>query len=137
MSPPISFVPRHSQPFTLEQAMQLEVDMLVAEVGRLENSLTHLRETQAELASFLKEDPEGDADGELAKAMEENDEVIESQSERVTLVKIALLNKVGEGGVRHMGLEVGEEELGGTANTAHQPDRAATGGAEVEEGMHL
>jgi hypothetical protein len=30
MSPPISFIPRHSQPFTLEQAMQLEVDMLVA-----------------------------------------------------------------------------------------------------------
>lgn len=38
--------------------------------------MTHLRETQAELASFLKEDPEGDADGELAKAMEENDEVM-------------------------------------------------------------
>jgi hypothetical protein len=38
--------------------------------------MKHLRETQAELASYLKEDPEGDADGELAKAMEENDQTM-------------------------------------------------------------
>jgi hypothetical protein len=36
-----------------------------------------------------------------------------------------------------MGLEVGKEELGGTANTAHEPDRTATEGEEVDEGMHL
>lgn len=30
MGPAVTFEPRHSQPFTLEQAMQLEVDILAA-----------------------------------------------------------------------------------------------------------
>lgn len=51
-------------------------DKFFTEVSRLENSLARLRETQLELSTHLKEDPEGDEDGELAKAMAENDETM-------------------------------------------------------------
>jgi hypothetical protein len=58
----------------------------------------------------------------------------------VTLVKIALLNKIGEGGLRHMGLEVDKEGLGGGVETKKEPDQGAqagTGESVEEEGMFL
>jgi len=49
---------------------------LIPEINRLENSIKHLQRTQADLVEYLRDDPEGDEDGEIAKAKEENDEVM-------------------------------------------------------------
>lgn len=50
--------------------------LMWTEITRLENSITHLLETQQELTTFLTEDPDGDEDGEITKAKDENDEVM-------------------------------------------------------------
>lgn len=71
-----------------------------------------------------------------------------SQRERITLIKVALLNKVGEGGLRHMGLDdkTGqahpEAPAGGqghTAGTMADTRHAAVppAGEQDDEGMHL
>jgi hypothetical protein len=52
------------------------VRFLLAEVSRLENSLRHLRNTQDELKGFLESDPDGDEGGEVAQAMNENEETM-------------------------------------------------------------
>ena len=48
----------------------------MSEVSRLQNSLSHLRKTQEELIGFIRDNPDGDDDGELGKAVEENDQVM-------------------------------------------------------------
>lgn len=72
-----------------------------------------------------------------------------SQTERVTLIKVALLNKVGEGGVRHLGL-TGGEAVGDVNNVGAQdtstpavrasqasgPGTATTPDA-INDGIHL
>ncbi|KAK1927302.1 hypothetical protein DB88DRAFT_507396 [Papiliotrema laurentii] len=183
----MEFTPRHAQPFTLEQAMMLEIDVLVAgkwlslftliepshsfhrlcpvqrphrqtEIKRLENSIKHLLATQDELAAFLQ-DPSADEDGEIAQAKDENDVVISSQRERIALIKVALVNKLGEGGAKHYGLETSTSPLispGPTANSTgptpaistpsmsqSQTDSAASTQrsppppAESDQGLHL
>ncbi|ORX38319.1 hypothetical protein BD324DRAFT_649694 [Kockovaella imperatae] len=102
----MDFVPIHEHPFTLEEAILMEIDILAAEIARLQNSIKHLQSTQEEIQTFISEDPENDDDGELSKALRENEDVIASQTERITLIKVALLNKVGEGGIKHYGLEL-------------------------------
>ena len=95
-----TFRPVYSHPFTLEEAMLLEINILVAgtfsrsrmistfpilpeikqygiiadgkEVARLQNSILHLQETQVELRSYLEEEPE-DEDGEIGLAISENE----------------------------------------------------------------
>ncbi|WVW85392.1 hypothetical protein I302_107430 [Kwoniella bestiolae CBS 10118] len=107
---PIGFTPRHSQPFSLEEAMGLEVETLVNEIKRLENSIKHLQRTQSDLRSYLdseegKEDEDGD--GEIEKAYRENEDTISSQSERITLIKLALINKLGsDARLEHYGLSI-------------------------------
>ena len=56
-----------------------------------------------------------------------------SQTERITLIKVALLNKVGEGGVRHMGLSLdneghtGARQTGDIAGSGRPPDGQGRG----------
>ncbi|WWD02168.1 hypothetical protein V865_000206 [Kwoniella europaea PYCC6329] len=109
-STPIGFIPKHAQPFSLEEAMGLEVETLVNEIKRLENSIKHLQRTQSDLKSYLdseegKEDEDGD--GEIGKAYKENEDTISSQSERITLIKLALINKLGsDARLEHYGLSI-------------------------------
>jgi hypothetical protein len=42
-------------------------------VARLRNSISHLQSTQSELRSFLEEDEDGDEDGEIGLAIDENE----------------------------------------------------------------
>jgi hypothetical protein len=48
--------------------MELEVHVLVAEISRLENSIKHLEETQAELVSYLAEEGSKSAGGQETTA---------------------------------------------------------------------
>ncbi|WWC90571.1 uncharacterized protein L201_005507 [Kwoniella dendrophila CBS 6074] len=115
-SVPIGFTPKHAQPFSLEEAMGLEVEQLVNEVKRLQNSIQHLQRTQKELKSYLdseegKEDLNQGENGEINKAYKENEETISSQSERITLIKLALLNKLGsDARLEHYGLSLNQDQ---------------------------
>jgi len=59
----------------------------------LQNSLEHLRKTQEGLHEYAASEPPGDADPEIAKALEENKIVIGSQEERISILKMALAEK--------------------------------------------
>lgn len=85
----MDYRPRYAQPFTLEQAVHLDVPIISEEIARLQNSLSLLRSTQEQ----LKEANEADPDPEFVKAIEENDEVIGSQEERVSILRMALAAK--------------------------------------------
>ncbi len=81
----MNYTPRHSQPFTLAEAICFDNPVIMegsasfygsrlldfkhsAEINRLENSLKKLRETQEFLQSYL----EGTPDAEIARDFEEN-----------------------------------------------------------------
>lgn len=86
----MDFIPRHRQPFTLQQAIGLNIAEITegtqtktalympfilaqfAEIDRLQNSLAHLRKTQDELRDALSSDP----DPVFKEAIEENEEVM-------------------------------------------------------------
>ncbi|BEJ10888.1 hypothetical protein CspHIS471_0103100 [Cutaneotrichosporon sp. HIS471] len=121
----MSFQPSHQQPFTPAEAAQLDVGTIVAEISRLRNSLTHLHSTQGELRLALVE--EDDAD--LRSALNENEAVIASQNERVEMLRVALIDKVGVDSLAHYGIEPQPQTNGSVANGAPT--------ASEDEGMHL
>ncbi|KAL1747716.1 hypothetical protein HDZ31DRAFT_31275 [Schizophyllum fasciatum] len=85
----MEYTPRHAQPFTLEQAVHLDVAIINEEIARLQNSLQHLNETQSLLRTHLA----SETDPDLKQALEENEEVIASQTERISILRMALTQK--------------------------------------------
>ncbi|KAI0921045.1 hypothetical protein AcV5_001237 [Taiwanofungus camphoratus] len=85
----MEYRPRYTQPFTLEEATQMEVSVITEEIARLQNSLLHLGKTQDELREASASTP----DAEFTKAMEENETVIGSQEERISILRMALTEK--------------------------------------------
>ncbi|KAH8105888.1 hypothetical protein BXZ70DRAFT_400100 [Cristinia sonorae] len=86
----MEYTPRYPQPFTVAQAAQLDVPVITEEISRIENSLDHLKRTQVDLEEALKEDPD---DTDFRKAHEENEDVIGSQKERISMLQMALAEK--------------------------------------------
>jgi hypothetical protein len=60
---------------SLTPPSRLEADAS-SEVSRLQNSIARLGQTQDELRLIIADDPEADDDGELGKALQENDETM-------------------------------------------------------------
>ncbi|OCH92950.1 hypothetical protein OBBRIDRAFT_772640 [Obba rivulosa] len=85
----MEYTPRYPQPFTLQEAVQLDVSVITEEIARLQNSLEHLKKTQQGLREAL----EASADPEFADAIGENEDVIGSQEERISILKMALAEK--------------------------------------------
>ncbi|KAK4686434.1 hypothetical protein P7C73_g3689, partial [Tremellales sp. Uapishka_1] len=140
----LTFIPKHNQPFTLAEAITLDISVLTAEIHRLENSIRHLEETQLELREFLEEEQDTD----ILLAVEENELVIGSQRERIMLIKIALMNKVGKEGLEHYGLGIEDEGGGekggmGTNEEGNREEGALVSREERQEslgeddGLHL
>jgi len=63
---------------------------VITEVARWEWSLLHLKRTQDELRAFIQSDGDGNVDRDLETALEENNVVIATQEERVSMLKLAL-----------------------------------------------
>ncbi|PPQ77411.1 hypothetical protein CVT25_010993 [Psilocybe cyanescens] len=82
----MDYTPRFYQPFTLREAIALDVSVINEEISRLQNSLQKLDETQI----ILKEEQH---DPDIKKAYEENNQVIGSQKERIAILKMALTEK--------------------------------------------
>ncbi|PCH41084.1 hypothetical protein WOLCODRAFT_40572, partial [Wolfiporia cocos MD-104 SS10] len=85
----MDYRPRYTQPFTLAEAVRLDVETITEEISRLQNSLSHLKRTQEELqeAASATQDPE------FSQAIEENALVIGSQTERISMLRMALTEK--------------------------------------------
>ncbi|KIY67947.1 hypothetical protein CYLTODRAFT_422072 [Cylindrobasidium torrendii FP15055 ss-10] len=83
------FKTQYPQPFSLLEAISLDVAVITEEIARLQDSLRRLRETQDILTEHLRE--ENDVD--ISKAVEENIVTIASQEERVEMLKVALKEK--------------------------------------------
>lgn len=136
-----------SLPRFIEAIRDLELPLLHAEKARLQNSIFHLRRSNAQLESEIEAitREEGGADDEalkvLREAVDENREVIERQEERVRAVESELER-------RGVGKECGEEEQEGAdgqstveVREAPAPTRAAgpvegdqvNGAGEVQE----
>ncbi|KAF9569287.1 hypothetical protein CPC08DRAFT_653168, partial [Agrocybe pediades] len=93
----MDYIPRYRQPFTLVEAVKLDVSTITEEISRLQNSLKHLNETQDIIEASLKEEEDSD----LRKAMDENREVIGSQQERISILRMALTEKGIIGGAHY------------------------------------
>ncbi|GAA5977548.1 hypothetical protein JCM10908_005012 [Rhodotorula pacifica] len=102
----MDYAPRHAQPVTLAQLRQLEPELLTGEIARLENSIQHLEASNVELREWAgigtatttsTQDDEIDEDSkrEFAEAVRENEETIASQQERLTMIRLALEEKIG------------------------------------------
>ncbi|KAG5724962.1 hypothetical protein E4T56_gene12490 [Termitomyces sp. T112] len=89
----MDFIPRYAQPFTLAEAIKIDVAVITEEITRLQNSLRHLNQTQTTLQEYINEEPSNDVDSEIIKALEENKTVIGSQEERIFILKLALSDK--------------------------------------------
>ncbi|GJJ07617.1 hypothetical protein Clacol_001821 [Clathrus columnatus] len=85
----MEYKPRYQQPFTLAQAISFELSVIIAEIGRLQISLQHLRDTQKQ----LNEEIQNKFDAILSEAFKENEEVIASQEERILILRLALEHK--------------------------------------------
>ncbi|KAG1762689.1 hypothetical protein EDD22DRAFT_890261, partial [Suillus occidentalis] len=77
----MEFTPCHPQPFTFQQAISFDPEVSADEIGRLQNSISHLKRTQEELQEYA-EDPD------IAQAIKENNETIASQDERMEAKRI-------------------------------------------------
>ncbi|CAK5275529.1 unnamed protein product, partial [Mycena citricolor] len=80
---------KYAQPFTLEEAFALDAETITNEIGRLELSLARLRETQDILREYIDSTTPSDE----SQAFTENEETIGSQTERVEMLKLALVMK--------------------------------------------
>ncbi|CEL59687.1 hypothetical protein RSOLAG1IB_03620 [Rhizoctonia solani AG-1 IB] len=83
-----AFQPKYTQPFTFEQACQLDAPTIAEEISRLQNSLRALSSTQKQLQDAMAVDVTPDAD--LQQAFQENLGVIGSQEERIMMLRKAL-----------------------------------------------
>ncbi|KAF8076489.1 hypothetical protein FPV67DRAFT_1471778 [Lyophyllum atratum] len=89
----MDFIPRYAQPFTLAEAVRLDVAVITEEITRLQNSLQHLKQTQTTLQEYIEAESPGDVDPEITQALEENKTVVGSQEERILMLKLALSEK--------------------------------------------
>ncbi|KAJ3555538.1 hypothetical protein NP233_g12185 [Leucocoprinus birnbaumii] len=89
----MEYHPRYAQPFTLAEAVGLDVSVITDEIARLHNSLKHLQETQKMLREYQSAEAPGTVDPEIRKALDENEVVIGSQTERISILKMALAEK--------------------------------------------
>ncbi|TFK23235.1 hypothetical protein FA15DRAFT_670619 [Coprinopsis marcescibilis] len=87
----MEYLPRYQQPFTLQEAVRLDVSVIAEEIARLQHSLSKLRETQELLKAHLEQvDP---SDPDILLAFEDNNGVIGSQQERIGILRMALRGK--------------------------------------------
>ncbi|KAK7470532.1 hypothetical protein VKT23_001957 [Stygiomarasmius scandens] len=128
----MDYTPRYAQPFTLSEAIALDVSTITEEIARLQNSLKHLNETQEFLKEAIGAESTDTVDPELTQAYEENQVVIGSQEERISILKLALTEKGVSTGTHY--------ELAQAREPAKNPQPSSITDAEEEEnsdGIHL
>ncbi|KAJ3976253.1 hypothetical protein EV361DRAFT_790616 [Lentinula raphanica] len=98
--------PRYNQPFTLSEAILLDVSTISEEITRLQYSIKRLRETQETLKAVIDEAASAEtADTEIVQAYQENKDVMCvlgcAQEERILILKLALVDKGASSGAHY------------------------------------
>ncbi|PPQ98525.1 hypothetical protein CVT24_004016 [Panaeolus cyanescens] len=135
----MDYKPRYVQPFTLTEAIALDVPVITEEITRLRNSIQRLNDTQSILEKILTQP--GGKDPEMSQAFEENKTVIGSQQERITILEQALREKgvVLDG---HYSLSTGSKAAGdisssgSASNTGRSTDEISQPDVE-DDGVYL
>ncbi|KAH7914193.1 hypothetical protein BJ138DRAFT_964690, partial [Hygrophoropsis aurantiaca] len=86
----MEFIPRYPQPFSLEEAILFDPAVTADEIGRLQNSMIHLKRTQQELKDYIDSLASPSEEPEVVQALKENETTIASQDERIFILKLAL-----------------------------------------------
>ncbi|KAK0230911.1 hypothetical protein IW262DRAFT_1341163 [Armillaria fumosa] len=138
----MEYTPRYAQPFTLNQAIQLDIPVMTEEIARLQNSLQHLRETQELLGQHIAENP-NEQDADIENAFKENETVIGSQEERVAMLKMAISEK-GVNPGSHYAVSPSDGVLAerdivrrSTGPVAGDPTNEAVAESDDDGGIHL
>ncbi|KAJ7047267.1 hypothetical protein C8F04DRAFT_1246947 [Mycena alexandri] len=128
----MDYKPRFAQPFTLSEARLLDVETVTEEIARLQNSLQHLGDTQETLREYVASvQPGEEVDRDITKAIEENETVIGSQSERISILKMALAD-MGIVAGSHYDIAPPRPRVAVTAtSTAQTPAREDDGGVDL------
>ncbi|KAF9055456.1 hypothetical protein BDZ89DRAFT_1004331 [Hymenopellis radicata] len=129
----MAFKPRYAQPFSLSDAISLDLPVITEEIARLQHSLQKLRETQDVLREYIEESKEHDP--EIMKAVKENEVVIGSQEERIEMLKIALRDK-GVSYHEHYNLSSATSQPNSTT-APHSAPQTIEPEADEEGGIHL
>ncbi|KAH9824168.1 hypothetical protein DFH28DRAFT_879529 [Melampsora americana] len=95
MQQTINFKPKHIQPITLDALLELDPGFIAAEISRLENSINHLTRSNSDLLMAEKEEEDVGERQIFVLARAENEDVIESQRERITMMRLALHQMIG------------------------------------------
>ncbi|KAF5344101.1 hypothetical protein D9758_008850 [Tetrapyrgos nigripes] len=133
----MEYTPRYTQPFTLSEVIALDVSTITEEeIARLQNSLKHLGETQQFLREAMEVEDSDNVDAELTKAYEENQVVIGSQEERISMLKMALTEKGVVSGAHYDDADKAPESAKRIAQ-AEPGDSHAEVDDESSEGIHL
>jgi len=138
--PGMDYRPKYYQPFTLEEAVRMDVAVLTEEITRLQNSLQHLKRTQTELQEARSSTPDPD----IVEAIKENELVIGSQEERISILKMALMEK-GVFISSHYDLALAPSnatsntqiDTSASAQDTNRSTHAGTGHQESDDGVYL
>ncbi|KAG7096848.1 hypothetical protein E1B28_004256 [Marasmius oreades] len=130
----VDYQPRYPQPFTFSDAIQLDVSTITEEISRLQNSLLHLRKTQEFLREVMDSDPK-EIDVEVKAALEENQQVILAQEERIMMLKLALAEKGSVMGKHYDLVPPGSSGKDGTS--WQNPPEPSSEENEGDQGIHL
>ncbi|KAF9652191.1 hypothetical protein BDM02DRAFT_3109616 [Thelephora ganbajun] len=126
---------KYPQPFTWAQVMDLDVVTISQEITRLQHSLDHLKSTQDQLQYFIDTTSESAPDPEFMGAIQENIDVINSQEERVSILKHALVQK-GVVSPSHYDLDPSRSTQPASATVDPEPNPPSiTGGGD--DGLYI
>ncbi|PLW04914.1 hypothetical protein PCANC_27734 [Puccinia coronata f. sp. avenae] len=94
------FKVRMKQPTTIDRLLELDVAALISEIRRLEDSVERLVRSNQEIWEFLEEDgSDAESNHALVEAREENLVTIETQKERIEMIKWCVARKTRRDGV--------------------------------------
>jgi len=126
---------RYPQPFTWAQVMDLDVGTISQEITRLQDSLYHLKSTQDELQYLIDTTADSIPDPEFMDTIQENVDVINSQEERVSILKHALVQK-GVVSPSHYDLDPSQSARPASTAVDSEPNPPSTTGSG-DDGLYL
>jgi len=118
------FTVRMKHPMSLDALLQLDTSTLIAEMARLEDSIQRLVRSNLDILQFLQdEEAQSDPDSNLPliEARDENLVTIETQKERIEMIKWCITRKTRRNGADnpHYQLDYSDSSAPSTSSPVH------------------